>query len=267
MTITYVADAANGNPGVYASRLTFIPPANDPTNYADATNFVVSDPIPVLQAGDSIPGLGTVQQVQLYDPINNTGFGQIAIWVQATGGTGIVRATSAGLSAVANSVTVRSGPPIAVGGISATFQPAQGSMTLAQAAEALGVDHFNWVQHITALPSSSSFQAYVGNNMGFTNPGFPNDAPEVAVNPMNGSIGHKWRSPTSERNASDLDSDHAPSAERLVGSDRASGPGYSSRDRSTRTSSSSRTEIRPTIITSTGTWMTTSWVITTRRVF
>ncbi len=171
VTVTYVAYDANGNKGVYATRLTFIPPANDPKNFQNPTNFVVSDPIPVVQAGEPISGLGTVQDLHLYQPINNTGFGQIAVWVQASGGTGIVRATSW----IANSVTVTSNGPM----ISATFQPGLG-MTLAQAGAALGVDHFNWLQEITDMPSA--WTPYVATGIGFTNPNGQGDAPEVAIN-------------------------------------------------------------------------------------
>lgn len=172
VTITYVAYDAKGNKGVYASRLTFIPPMSDPTNFKDPTNFVVSDPIPVLQAGDTITGLGTVQDVQLYDPINNTGFGQIAIWVQTSGGDGIVRASSPGLSAVANTVRYN----VRGAAISASFQPMfyqygkpPSSMTLGEAAAALGVDHFNWVQYVTSIPST--WLAFHGSPIAFTDPG------------------------------------------------------------------------------------------------
>jgi hypothetical protein len=37
--------------------------------------------------------------------------------------------------------------------IDATFRPAGGALTLAQAATIVGVDHFNWVQTITAVPN------------------------------------------------------------------------------------------------------------------
>jgi hypothetical protein len=174
VTITYVGSDINGNKGVYASRLTFIPPANNPTDFADATSFVVSDPIPVLQEGDPINGLGTVQDVKLYDPINNTGFGQIAIWAQGSGATGVVRATSPGLSAIANRVRYT----VNGAAISATFQPLlyqygkpAAPMTLADAAKALAVDHFNWLQYVTALPSTWS--AAVASPVAFTNPGDP----------------------------------------------------------------------------------------------
>jgi hypothetical protein len=178
VTVTYVAYDASGNKGVYASRLTLIPPANAPTNFANPTGFVASDPIQVVQAGDSINGLGTVQDVHLYDPINNVGFGQIAIWLQASGGTAIVRASSPGLTAVYKSVTVTTSGPV----IQATFQPSQG-MTMAQAAAALGVDHFNWVQDIIDMPSS--WMPYVADGIGFRDPNGPNDSPEVALGDNN----------------------------------------------------------------------------------
>jgi hypothetical protein len=171
VTVTYVAYDANGSKGVYATRLTFVPPANDPTNFQNPTSFVVSDPIPVVQAGDLINGLGAVQDVHLYQPINNTGFGQIAVWIQGSSSTGIVRATSW----IGNSVTVSSNGPT----ISATFQPGLG-MTLAQAAAALGVDHFTWTQEITNVPST--WAPYVAVGIGFTNPDGQGDAPEVALN-------------------------------------------------------------------------------------
>jgi hypothetical protein len=180
VTVTYVAYDASGNKGVYATRLTFIPPANDPTNFADATNFVASDTIPVLQAGDSINGVGTVQDVHLYDPINNSGFGQIAIWVQASGGTAIVRASSPGLTEIANTVHY------AVNGasVSATFQPVSydpkgnpSPITLDEAAASWGVDHFNWIQHVTGLPSTWS--AYVADAVGWTDPGFADNEAEL----------------------------------------------------------------------------------------
>ncbi len=186
VTITYVAYDAKGNKGVYASRLTFIPPSNNPTDFPDATNFVVSDPIPVLQAGDTINGLGTVQDVQLYDPINSTGFGRIAIWVQGSSATGIVRATSLGLSAIANAVHTK----VNGAAISASFQPMfyqygkpPSPMTLGEVANALGVDHFNWVQYVTALPSS--WTANVASKVGWTDPGANDDQPEVAPDQNN----------------------------------------------------------------------------------
>jgi hypothetical protein len=182
VTITYVGKDANGNKGVYASRLTFVAPANDATNFKDPTSFVVSAPFPVLQAGDAVPGLGTVQDVNLYDPINNVGFGQIAIWVQASGGTGIVRASSPGLSAIANTVHYQ----VTGAAISAAFQPqfyqpgnppSASPMTLAEAAAAWGVDHFNWLQYVTALPAT--WQPYVASPIAFTDPGAGDNMPAI----------------------------------------------------------------------------------------
>jgi hypothetical protein len=208
VTVTYVAYDAHGSKGVYASRLTFVPPANAPTNFSDPTSFVVSDPIPVLQAGDTVPGLGTVQDVNLYDPINNTGFGQIAIWANTSGGEGIVRASSPGLAAVANSVKVQTGTPLVAGGIGATFQPAQGSMTMAQADAALGIDHFNWVQQITTLPST--WTAYIADQLEFTDPGHADDRPKWAWNPVTQQLDHEGNSQLPDGTPVELSSNPLP---------------------------------------------------------
>ena len=44
-------------------------------------------------AGDGDPGAGVVSDLDIYDPVNNVGFGDIAFWASTSGGTAIVRAT------------------------------------------------------------------------------------------------------------------------------------------------------------------------------
>jgi hypothetical protein len=89
-TIAYVAKGLNGIDGLY-------------TTWLDASNPLslrVTEPSLVIQLGDEIAGLsGTVSQVEIYDPVNNTG--QLVFWCQTSSGSqAIVRAVPPRLHAV-----------------------------------------------------------------------------------------------------------------------------------------------------------------------
>ena len=143
MTIVYLATDTLGREGLYASRVRFRGVDDQPL-----AEPLVSPPLLVAQQGMEIPGAGVVSDLDIYDPVNNVGFGDIAFWADTSGGTTIVRATLSSTRILDDSVRVgvNSFDP---GEIRAEFAPAGGAMSLADAAVLHGIDHFNWVQTIT----------------------------------------------------------------------------------------------------------------------
>jgi VCBS repeat-containing protein len=93
VTVVYMANDESGNKGIYSNRLNFF---GDGTSNFDVDNpnnlFSVSRPTLVAEAGQNINGLGTVNDFNIYDPVNNRDRGDIAFWVDTAGGEAVVRA-------------------------------------------------------------------------------------------------------------------------------------------------------------------------------
>ncbi|MEM7408886.1 MAG: alpha/beta fold hydrolase [Myxococcota bacterium] len=90
-SVVYLATSDVGSPGplgIYASRVDG-PPIAAPS---------IGPPVRIVQVGDLIPGLGTVTDLDLYDPVNNSG--QVAFWANTTGGQAIVLATPRSIDVV-----------------------------------------------------------------------------------------------------------------------------------------------------------------------
>lgn len=87
-TVVYLAARATGGPvatdpiGLFVSHV----------DVANPSSPKISEPLLALQVGNQIPGLaGLVQEIRLYDPVNNRG--QSALWVKTSAGQAIVRGT------------------------------------------------------------------------------------------------------------------------------------------------------------------------------
>ncbi len=78
--VTYIASDSNGQKGIYTSSF----------QLTDTLNLDPIAPKLVAKVGDEIPGLGTIKDLNTYDPINKSG--QIAFWADTTGGEAIIRA-------------------------------------------------------------------------------------------------------------------------------------------------------------------------------
>lgn len=93
VTVVYMANDESGNKGIYSNRLNFF---GDGTSNFDVDNpnnlFSVSRPTLVAEAGQNINGLGKVNDLNIYDPVNNRDRGDIAFWVNTSGGESVVRA-------------------------------------------------------------------------------------------------------------------------------------------------------------------------------
>src|SRR5262249_54904537 len=92
VTITYMG-TQNGHKGIYTSRLNFLGNNTTPFNPDNPSSFLVGPPTLVVQQGDTINGLaGTVQNLNISDPVNNRDRGDLAFWVDTGSAQGIVRA-------------------------------------------------------------------------------------------------------------------------------------------------------------------------------
>lgn len=84
LTTVYIATDQNNVKGIYTSRLTW-----DDTNANGELDgnepiFTVGNPTPIIRVGDTISGLGKVQELNIYDPINSKD--QIAFYVKTDQG-------------------------------------------------------------------------------------------------------------------------------------------------------------------------------------
>ena len=68
-------------------------------------------------------------------------------------------------------------------GITATFDPANGALTLADAASILGVSHFNWVQYITQIPSQWQYYDVTNGHETPLDPHPVRNGEETVLNP------------------------------------------------------------------------------------
>ena len=91
-----MANDESGNKGIYSNRLNFFGDGNSNFDVDNPNNtFSVNRPTLVAEVGQNIDvdGLvGTVEDLNIYDPVNNRDRGDIAFWVDTTGGEGVVRA-------------------------------------------------------------------------------------------------------------------------------------------------------------------------------
>jgi hypothetical protein len=90
VTIVYMAKQDDGTDGLYANRLDFLPDANGTFSPQDPGSFRDNVDTLVCGVGDTIIGLGTVQTLSIYDPVNSVN--EIAFCVTTnTGVQGVVR--------------------------------------------------------------------------------------------------------------------------------------------------------------------------------
>jgi hypothetical protein len=82
VTIAYMGTDSEDHTGIYTSRLNFFPRGNTLFNSNNPGQFTVSPATLVVEQGEAIPGLiGNVQNVNIFDPINNRDRGDVAFWV------------------------------------------------------------------------------------------------------------------------------------------------------------------------------------------
>ncbi|MFZ1631369.1 MAG: M23 family metallopeptidase, partial [Anaerolineae bacterium] len=97
VTIVYIAyDISSPTPkkGLYTQRLSFFGTGEYAFNPIQPGSFVVISPTLVTRQDQSIDGLpGTIQDLHLYDPVNNRDRGDVAFWVStSTGAQAVIRA-------------------------------------------------------------------------------------------------------------------------------------------------------------------------------
>ncbi|MEX2139038.1 MAG: tandem-95 repeat protein [Pirellulales bacterium] len=110
-TVVYHANDTVGTtkgPAIYTSRINIF---ND--GFGNPNSIGVEAPIQVAKIGQNVPGLtGTIQDVALYDPINNDG--QIAFWASTATGQAIVQAEPKPITTRVTRHPDRPGDPIQV---------------------------------------------------------------------------------------------------------------------------------------------------------
>lgn len=138
VTVVYMANDESGNKGIYSNRLNFFGDGTGNFNVESPTNTLsFSRPTLVAEVGQNISGLGSVIDLNIYDPVNNRDRGDVAFWVDTTGGEAIIRARpqeviyldfnpvgnfSAGLDAGADNIFTDLGVPLTwSGNISTVF--------------------------------------------------------------------------------------------------------------------------------------------------
>ncbi len=77
--------ATTGKAGLFSVRI---------TAGKTAGTYTVAPAVPVLLAGDTVAGVSKVRTYGIYDPINNTGTGQIAFWISNGTTQAVIRASA-----------------------------------------------------------------------------------------------------------------------------------------------------------------------------
>ena len=89
ITISYLASDLQGNKGLYTSRVNFFADGffDSVGDVFDSDYTTVSNPSLVVEQGNNIPNLnGTVDDINIYDAINNKDKGELAFWVSMSSG-------------------------------------------------------------------------------------------------------------------------------------------------------------------------------------
>ena len=93
VTVAYMANHASSNKGIYTNRLNFFGNGVGSFDPNNPGMFTVSPPTLVVKKGMSIENLdGTVEDLNIYDPVNNRDRGDVAFWVKTNNNQAVVRA-------------------------------------------------------------------------------------------------------------------------------------------------------------------------------
>lgn len=91
VTLVYLAYDAAGNKGVYTSRINLLPAQGQPYDPTNPGSWKVVPPHRVVSVGDRIRGVGPVNDLNVWDSVNDHGSGDIAFWVQSGSIQAVVR--------------------------------------------------------------------------------------------------------------------------------------------------------------------------------